>query len=136
MELLLPSPISSFPWSKDVLLSMLLLLAPLFFYGIWRALEWIWWRPHRIRRAFESQGIPCLPAHFLFGNLPQISKMATDARKSHMPEITHNISPRIMPHLHAWQSRYGITSMAGLSLIIQSLSFHRIMNLCFFPLFL
>ena len=141
MELLLPSPIPSFPWSKDVLLSMLLLLAPLLFYGICRAFEWIWWRPHHLRRVFESQGIPCLPAHFFFGNLLQIREMAADACKFHMPEITHNISPRLMPHLQAWQSRYGITSMTDLlkptlHVLSSNLSFHRIKNFCFFSLFL
>ena len=112
---LLPSPISSssslsfpFQWSTDVLLSVLLLLASGAFYGLWRAFESIWWRQRRIRRSFESQGIPCLPAPFLYGNLRELVQIGTETRKSPMPQITHNISPRLLPHLHTWQKRYGI----------------------------
>ena len=104
----LPSPtLLSFLWSKDALLSVLLILVASLLYSLWGAFDSIWWSQRRIRRMFQSQGIPCLPGRFLYGDLPELVELGKEAQKSAMPEITHDITSRIQSHLHVWNKRYG-----------------------------
>jgi hypothetical protein len=76
------------------------------------------WPRRRIRRKFESQGIPCIPARsFISGNLREIAEMIAHTRRSPMPNITHDIAPRIVPHYYAWTKQYGKNSSIRYSLI-------------------
>ena len=86
-----------------------ILLFPLFLYILWEALVTLWWRPRRIRKMFEGQGIPCLPYHFYHGNLPEFVAINQDARRK-MPShliISHDIAPLIMPQYYQWSKTFG-----------------------------
>jgi hypothetical protein len=67
----------------------------------------MWWSPRCIRKVFEKQKIPCLPSPSLYGNLAQISQLSRTATAHPMPTISHDIGPRIMPHLYEWSKTYG-----------------------------
>eukprot|EP00250_Pteridium_aquilinum_P005042 c15200_g1_i1 orf=51-746(+) len=93
----------------DVVLSLLVVLGgPLLYYLLWQGVVLdLWWRPRRTRRMFEAQGVKFLPGSFLYGNLHEFVAIAKNARSRPMPKISHDIAPRIMPHLFQWSQRYG-----------------------------
>ncbi|OEL35258.1 Cytochrome P450 709B2, partial [Dichanthelium oligosanthes] len=78
-------------------------------------LPWLWaaaadlvWRPHAVARAFSRQGIRGPQRHFFAGNLGEAKAMRAAARAGEaMDRSSHDIVPRVLPHLRAWASRYG-----------------------------
>eukprot|EP00250_Pteridium_aquilinum_P019433 c24429_g2_i1 orf=212-1477(+) len=94
-------------WSTDVLVALLVLLAAPLLYNLWLAFVSACWNPQRIKRAFQSQGITCLPYRCFHGNLPEIVALNNEARRLPMPDISHDIAPRILPHFHKWSKIYG-----------------------------
>ncbi|XP_057827235.1 cytochrome P450 CYP72A616 [Cryptomeria japonica] len=66
----------------------------------------IWWTPLQIKKYFEAQGIGGPPYKLLYGNAPDIVKMA--AEESSKPSLSgHNITPRVIPAFHQWGKIYG-----------------------------
>ncbi|KAG5532689.1 hypothetical protein RHGRI_027098 [Rhododendron griersonianum] len=65
-----------------------------------------WWTPIRIRRAMSSQGIRGPPYRFIHGNTKEVLNMRT-ATMSRPMDLSHNIFPRLQPHLHSWLDIYG-----------------------------
>ncbi|XP_057827265.2 cytochrome P450 734A1 [Cryptomeria japonica] len=66
----------------------------------------IWWTPLQIKKYFEAQGIGGPPYKLLYGNAPDIVKMA--AEESSKPSLSgHNITPRVLPAFHQWGKIYG-----------------------------
>ena len=93
---------------KEWILSLWVIVAFPLFFSLWNNFVWaMWWRPRRIRKVFEEQKVPCLPSRSLYGNLPQFLQLNRDARALPMPTISHDIGPRIMPHLFEWSKTYG-----------------------------
>jgi hypothetical protein len=106
-EVAYPRVLSSLLWTRELFASVLVLLAAPLLYALWGAFESLWLRPRRIRRKLESQGIKCLPAKFFYGNLSEIVELSNAALKSPMPQITHDIVPRIMPYYCIYYKKAG-----------------------------
>ncbi|KAK4479838.1 hypothetical protein RD792_015380 [Penstemon davidsonii] len=54
----------------------------------------------------ESQGIKGPPYKFIHGSTKEIIKFNKEIRNTSM-DLSHDIFPRIQPHLHAWMRLYG-----------------------------
>ncbi|KAK1425457.1 hypothetical protein QVD17_20809 [Tagetes erecta] len=63
--------------------------------------------PMVIQRAMRSQGIKGPSYKFLHGNTIEISNMRTQSMGQPMDRSSHEIFPRIMPHVHSWVNLYG-----------------------------
>ncbi|KAL3644603.1 hypothetical protein CASFOL_009783 [Castilleja foliolosa] len=85
---------------------LILLFTPLFIYVL-LLLKKIWINPIQINHMMRSQGIKG-PAHkFLYGNTKEIISMRRESMGHTMDYISHDIFPRILPHVHSWSSLYG-----------------------------
>ncbi|XP_058184162.1 cytochrome P450 CYP749A22-like [Rhododendron vialii] len=87
-----------------ILLSCSLCFYLLFF--LLTLLRKMWWTPIRIQRAMNLQGIRGPPYRFVHGNTKEILNMRT-ATMSKPMGLSHNIFPRLQPHLHSWLNIYG-----------------------------
>ncbi|KAL2519234.1 Cytochrome [Abeliophyllum distichum] len=66
----------------------------------------VWWTPMKIQHAMGQQGISGPAYKFIFGNTKDISKKKENSSRSTM-DLSHNIFPRIMPHIYSWINIYG-----------------------------
>ncbi|KAJ8548044.1 hypothetical protein K7X08_021280 [Anisodus acutangulus] len=57
----------------------------------------------------SSQGIKGLPYRFPHGNTKDISLMRSQTMDKPMVDISHDIFPRIQPHVYSWTKMYGKT---------------------------
>ncbi|XVE74383.1 hypothetical protein DITRI_Ditri12bG0012500 [Diplodiscus trichospermus] len=64
------------------------------------------WIPYRIQYMQNSQGIKGPPYEFIHGNNKATIQMKREALSKPMP-LTHEIFPRVMPHVHSWINTYG-----------------------------
>ncbi|KAF7131986.1 hypothetical protein RHSIM_Rhsim09G0123100 [Rhododendron simsii] len=87
-----------------ILLSCSLCFYLLFFFLT--LLRKMWWTPNRIQRAMNLQGIRGPPYRFVYGNMKEVLNMTT-ATMSKPMGLSHNIFPRLQPHLHSWLNIYG-----------------------------
>ena len=118
---------------KELILSLFVIVGFPLFFSLWNNFVLaMWWRPRRIRKVFEEQKVPCLPSHSLYGNLPQFSQLNRDARAHPMPTISHDIGPRIMPHLYEWSKTYGNSTFTRFEMVCLNYfveeSFHFLMH--------
>ncbi|CAN0929423.1 Cytochrome P450 CYP749A22 [Linum grandiflorum] len=79
----------------------------LIFLNFLKFLNQVWLRPILIQSGMNSQGIKGPPYSFLHGNTREINHMRSEAVSSPM-EISHQMLPRIMPHVHLWTKIYGM----------------------------
>ncbi|XP_010927467.1 cytochrome P450 CYP72A616 isoform X1 [Elaeis guineensis] len=63
------------------------------------ALEWVWWRPRRLERALRAQGLKGTRYRFLHGDQKEYHRLHKEALSKPMA-FSHQIIPRILPHLH------------------------------------
>ncbi|KAL0296818.1 UNVERIFIED_CONTAM: cytochrome [Sesamum radiatum] len=66
----------------------------------------VWWRPVQLQAKMSSQGIRGPPYRFPHGNTKEMSYMRTQSMQKPMA-ISHDIFPRIQPHVYAWTNAYG-----------------------------
>lgn len=92
----------SFVWSCVLGLGVAFLLVELY-----RLIVSIWWRPRCVRRAFEKQGVKCLPYHLFFGNTSDVIALGAAARSSPLPLGSNDVAPRILPHYFKWKKEFG-----------------------------
>ncbi|KAK6921871.1 Cytochrome P450 [Dillenia turbinata] len=85
---------------------ILCILILYFLLNLLKFLNKVWWTPLRIQHLMSLQGIKGPPYKFLFGNTTEIHKMRTSSMQSPM-ELSHDIFPRIHPHVSAWTKLYG-----------------------------
>ncbi|XP_051145505.1 cytochrome P450 CYP749A22-like [Andrographis paniculata] len=71
-----------------------------------RFLDKVWWTPVRLQAKMNSQGVRGPPYRYPHGNAKEISRMSGQFIDKEM-EISHNVLPRIHPHVYAWSSVYG-----------------------------
>ncbi|KAG8473609.1 hypothetical protein CXB51_036040 [Gossypium anomalum] len=69
------------------------------FYKYWRI-------PHRVQFIMNSQGIRGPPYEFIHGNNKEAAQMLMKASTKPMA-LTHNIFPKVMPHVYSWINKYG-----------------------------
>ncbi|KAM3269273.1 cytochrome [Capsicum chacoense] len=67
----------------------------------------VWWMPLHIQNRMSSQGIKGPPYSFPHGNTKDISLMRSQTMDKPMVDISHDIFPRIQPHVYAWKRMYG-----------------------------
>ncbi|XP_004297210.1 PREDICTED: cytochrome P450 734A1-like [Fragaria vesca subsp. vesca] len=66
----------------------------------------LWWTPIRIQKLMSLRGIKGPPYRLLYGNGKEIINMQKEAAL--MPRnLSHDIFPRLHPHIHSWSKRYG-----------------------------
>ncbi|XVE81365.1 hypothetical protein DITRI_Ditri15bG0057600 [Diplodiscus trichospermus] len=65
-----------------------------------------WWIPLRIQHMLRLQGVKGPPYRFIHGNNKEVTKLRKEASSIPMA-LTHDIVPRVMPHVHSWINRYG-----------------------------
>ncbi|KAH1040715.1 hypothetical protein J1N35_042458 [Gossypium stocksii] len=66
-----------------------------------------WWMPLKIQKALSLQGIKGPPYEFIHGNNKVSSRFRFEALSKSMASLTHNIVPRVIPHIHSWINTYG-----------------------------
>lgn len=66
----------------------------------------VWWKPRWIKSALESEGIKGPPYKFFHGNSKEISQLMEKATSRSM-ELSHDILPKVLPHIHLWTNLYG-----------------------------
>ncbi|XP_059073178.1 cytochrome P450 734A1-like [Cryptomeria japonica] len=67
----------------------------------------IWWKPLHLKKLFEAQGIQGPSYKFIYGNAPDIVRMAREESSDPKSLSGHNIVPRVLPALHQWKKTYG-----------------------------
>ncbi|CAN1313154.1 Cytochrome P450 CYP749A22, partial [Linum perenne] len=92
----------------QVALSLLaILLSSIFLLGLAAFLNTTLRKPILLRRKFNAKGINGPAYRFFFGNAREILKMKAEASAKPMSSLSHNIFPRLQPHLPAWTEKYG-----------------------------
>ncbi|XP_010044379.2 cytochrome P450 CYP749A22 [Eucalyptus grandis] len=92
-------------------ISMAIVLSSLFvFLILWSLTELarqLWWNPLRIQRTMARQGIKGPPYRFLHGSTRETMKMRMEARSTPMDDLSHDILPKVQPHIDSWINTYG-----------------------------
>ncbi|WRX20019.1 Cytochrome P450 - like 10, partial [Theobroma cacao] len=65
-----------------------------------------WWVPLRIQHLLSSQGIKGPPYRFIHGNNKEVNHFRKEALSKHMA-LTHDIFPKVLPHVYSWINIYG-----------------------------
>ncbi|XP_052205732.1 cytochrome P450 CYP749A22-like [Diospyros lotus] len=82
-------------------LSCLCLLFP-----VARFLHKIWWTPMRVEKALRSQGVKGPSYKLLYGTTKEMIAMTKEAMNKPM-DLSHDILPRMQPHIYTWIKLYG-----------------------------
>ncbi|VFQ75932.1 unnamed protein product [Cuscuta campestris] len=81
--------------------SFFFLLALGFFFLLWRALVWVWFKPKRFERILKQPGLKGNPYRVLSGDMKDLATMTSDATSKPMNLSDDYIAPRIIPiYLH------------------------------------
>ncbi|KAG0538564.1 hypothetical protein BDA96_03G247300 [Sorghum bicolor] len=86
------------------------LLALLIAWGSYQAAETFWLRPRRLNRALRAQGLSGTEYLFPAGDLKENNRLNDEARSRSMP-LSHDIVPRVMPHLFNTVKEHGNISI-------------------------
>ncbi|KAG8383016.1 hypothetical protein BUALT_Bualt05G0140000 [Buddleja alternifolia] len=79
----------------------------LFLQTVIRFLHKVCWNPIQLQSKLSSQGIKGPSYRFPHGNTKEISYMRSQSMGKSMVDISHDIFPRIQPHVYAWTKAYG-----------------------------
>lgn len=60
----------------------------------------------QLQKLMKSQGIEGPQYKLLHGNTKEANDMNAEAMKKTM-ELSHDIFPKVLPHIHAWMKLYG-----------------------------
>ncbi|XP_060215859.1 cytochrome P450 CYP749A22-like [Lycium barbarum] len=72
-----------------------------------RIFKKLWWTPFHVQFLMKSQGIQGPPYKFLHGNTIDIVEMRKASISKAMDHLSHDIVPRILPHIFSWTKLYG-----------------------------
>lgn len=72
-----------------------------------RFLNKVWWKPLYIQCNMRSQGMKGRSYKFLHGSTKEIANMRRNSMGRAMEDLSHNIFPRILPHIYSWVNLYG-----------------------------
>ena len=78
----------------------------------------------RIQRIMRSQGINGPSYKFIQGNMRDMYTKRMQAMATPM-ELSHNILPRVIPHVHSWLNDYGICVKISLAIMLLIKFFHN-----------
>ena len=94
----------------NVMVKLLILLTSSFclylLIALLKVLYEYWWTPLRIQHILSSQGVKGPPYKFIHGNTKEVTKLRKEALSKPMA-LTHDIFPKVMPHVYSWINRYG-----------------------------
>ncbi|KAL7110417.1 hypothetical protein ACP275_05G025000 [Erythranthe tilingii] len=82
----------------------IVLLLPLIVIIIF--LHKLWWAPLQFQHLMKSQGIKGPSYKFIHGSTKEIIRIKNQTTNTPM-ELSHDIFPRIQPHLYSWTKLYG-----------------------------
>ncbi|KAJ0866335.1 putative secologanin synthase [Helianthus annuus] len=80
----------------------------IFLYFIWRILNWLWFKPKKIEKFLNDQGLKGTPYKILYGDLKEMVQMMNEAKSKPMT-LTHDIAPRASPFFHKSLTTLGKT---------------------------
>lgn len=72
-----------------------------------RIVKTLLWTPLHVQFMMRSQGVQGPSYKFLHGNFKEIVEMKKDAINKPMDHLSHDIFPRILPHIYSWKKLYG-----------------------------
>ncbi|KAK0602193.1 hypothetical protein LWI29_031242 [Acer saccharum] len=75
----------------------------------WRVVNWVWLRPKKMEKYLRQQGLSGNSYRFLYGDLKDYSIMSKQAKSTPI-NLTHDISPRVLPFNHKLLRNYGKNS--------------------------
>ncbi|CAN1794912.1 Cytochrome P450 CYP749A22 [Linum perenne] len=78
-----------------------------FIYTLFKLLHNLLWKPLKTQRFLNSQGIYGPPYRFLLGNVKELMWFRDQALSKPMSSLSHDVSPRILPHMTFWAKKYG-----------------------------
>ncbi|KAL4586430.1 hypothetical protein LXL04_011066 [Taraxacum kok-saghyz] len=91
-----------------LILALIIIISTLFLLrSLLAFLNNTWWTPISIQKIMKSQGIKGLPYSFPHGNTKVITAMRNQSMSQPM-DISHDIFPRIQPHVYSWIKTYGM----------------------------
>jgi PHYB activation tagged suppressor 1 len=80
----------------------------LFFFSVLiKFLHKVWWVPIQLQKTMRAQGVKGPSYKFLQGSTTEMTLFRKQALTQPMPHFSHDIFPRILPHLHSWFNTYG-----------------------------
>ncbi|XVF43275.1 hypothetical protein PTKIN_Ptkin02bG0027300 [Pterospermum kingtungense] len=89
------------------LLALALLASSCLVIIVIKVLHKYWWTPLRIQHLMNLQGIKGPPYKFIHGNNKETVKMKQEALNKPMATLSHDIFPRVHPHIYSWINLYG-----------------------------
>jgi len=93
------------------MMMMIIILASFLFISLLvilvRIIKKLCWTPLHVQFMMKSQGIQGPPYKFLHGNFKEIEEMRKDSINDAMDQLSHDIFPRVLPHIFSWKKLYG-----------------------------
>ncbi|KAF9596062.1 hypothetical protein IFM89_006989 [Coptis chinensis] len=102
---------------EHVQIGLLTVCSVLVILYTWRLLNWIWLKPMKMEKYLREQGIRGPPYRLFYGNIKEIMVSMKKARSKPM-ELSHCVTPRILPHIHQWTESCGILSVLTRTLFL------------------
>ncbi|XXG67739.1 hypothetical protein AAC387_Pa06g1010 [Persea americana] len=90
----------------DVLLIFLIFLCVLLLSWIWKSFYTNWWRPMKLQRYLNQQGIHGHPYKLFYGNFKDLNRSTRQAQSQPI-NLTHKIVSRVLPFLDQTVKSYG-----------------------------
>lgn len=98
-------------WSVDLLGSA---VAAGFVVVFLRLLNWAWLRPRRLDRALRAQGLRGTTYRFVYGDAARMEQLRKEREAKPLPDLTHDIIPRIAPLFQEAMREHGKISFIWL----------------------
>ena len=92
----------------DVLLIFLIFLCVLLLSWIWKSFYTNWWRPMKLQRYLNQQGIHGHPYKLFYGNFKDLNRSTRQAQSQPI-NLTHKIVSRVLPFLDQTVKSYGMS---------------------------
>ena len=88
-----------------------------FVLALIRLVHKLWWNPIRIQHQMRLQGITGPSYRFLHGSNNDILNMKNEAKNRPMG-LSHDMMPKVQPHIHSWVNKYGNQKKKPLTMYI------------------
>ncbi|XP_077227833.1 cytochrome P450 CYP72A616-like [Tasmannia lanceolata] len=82
----------------------------LFLSWVMRIAYFIWWKPMKLGKQLQQQGIKGTPYKLLFGDTKEIGKSMEEALSKPM-NLNHQTAPRLLPFVHQMVQKHGKISV-------------------------
>ncbi|KAF3431346.1 hypothetical protein FNV43_RR26077 [Rhamnella rubrinervis] len=94
-------------WPVDVVMILSSFLGLFSLFTLFKLFHKLWWSPTRMHRLMSSQGIKGPPYRLIHGNTKEIMTMKKQAMETPILGLSHDIFPRVQPHIESWVNKYG-----------------------------